>query len=217
MLLLLTLFAHAGELNMAPDRGGLGESTGTPGAGHAILAAGARVGFEPLSLATNTFTARVGIAPNWEARATLPDLTISEGESTLGPARLGAKLAGNVTGDWKISIVPELLFEPSGRGFGGYTAANLSWSTGLLQLWGHGSFTTFEGAVTARSGAGLGLGENGHTAYVHAMAGFAEASMVGGGGWIRIDDNVQVDLSCDVFLVDGDAYPTLLGGIAVGL
>ena len=204
--------AVAGELRFTPDRPGVGDHTGTSGAGHAMIEGGVGVTSRPGS-AGLAVVGRLGLLDAVEARLRLPAITVAD-TVTAGSVGIGAKVGGALATALSASVVPEVSLDPGSGQLGASVGANLALDLGVVGPWAHGSASWAGEQVAVLAGGGLGvpLGRGG--AYVNAAYASADASFVGGGGWWGITDRLQIDAGVDVG-VSGSAVVSV--GASVGL
>ena len=150
----------------------------------------------------------------------LPDVTLVAGEGgTWGTIGLGAKVGGQLSERWSVSVVPEISLDPASGAVGAQMNGNVALALGGVGLWGHGSATGIgdEGlaAVLVGGGASVNLGEGGGL-LVNAGGTLGSAPFVGAGGWWMISDAAQLDLGADLFLGESPALVPMLG-LAVGI
>ena len=216
MIWMLVAGAMAGDLNPSFDRGGPGESTGTPGVGHLIAAGAVSMSLDPTTVATSTVMVRVGVLENVELRARLPDLTVAGGPG-IGSIHVGAKVASDVGDRLSISVVPELLVDPTDGGIGVYVGSNVAFDMDTVNLWANSGLTLADGGVAVVAGGAMSVGVGPHAVYVNAMAGVGTPGFVGAGGWLGLAPNVQLDVGVDVYLLNDQVWPLFTVGLAMGI
>ena len=217
MLLLLSV-ALAGDLNFAPDRPGVGESTGAVGAGHVMVEGGlAAVVTDPLAVGTSGITARIGLDDPLELRVRVPDLVLVDGELVSTSVGVGAKVAGEVSDRWSLSLVPELFVATEGGDLGGTVNGNLAFAVDdALGLWLHTTHTVVPGGMGGFFGGGVGYAFDAVGVYVNGGHGYNGDPMIGAGGWLPLGDALQLDAGVDITLAAGDAVPVVLLGASGG-
>ncbi|MEZ4241331.1 MAG: hypothetical protein R3F59_35275 [Myxococcota bacterium] len=214
----LPAVAAADPLTFGPDRPGVGDSTTTPGRGHAIVEGGiaAAVGAGDVAVGTSSVTGRLGVDEGVELRLRLPDVTFADGWSA-GTLGLGAKVGGELGERWSSSVVAEASIDPSGGPVGGSLGGNVAVALGDVGLWGHASAAGAAGPVAVLAGGGASVGFGPHGVFVNGGSVVGAGPFAGVGAWITPGDAVQVDVGCDVFWVGGAATATPAVGLAVGL
>lgn len=200
-----TELAAAGELNFSPDRPGIGDSTSTVGAGHAMFEGGlvGAFGGGASGFGTTGPIVRLGLTDRVEARVRVPDLQFSQGETAIGSLGIGAKVGGSLGERWSLSVVPELFVTPPADAPGGSLGLNAAWGLNALSAWGHGTVAAQAGAPVASvlgGGASVGGSQGGVLAHSGvSVAGSEVAPMVGIGGWLAPTGAFQLDAGVDVY------------------
>lgn len=216
MILLLSTLAAAEGLNFSPDRPGVGDSTATVGAGHLMVETGILVDPGAPSLSSGGIVGRYGLAQGLELRLRAPDVGVADG-LFLGPVGLGAKIAGD-EGNWSVSAVPELTFHPQTQELAFSLGTNLAWSMGAFGVWGHSTASAAQDGTLgffAGGGASLGFGPGG--AYVNGGQGFGGGGpMVGAGGWLGVNEHLQLDAGVDLTGLSETVQASILVGVSAG-
>ncbi|MCB9671289.1 MAG: hypothetical protein H6734_17535 [Alphaproteobacteria bacterium] len=213
MLFLLLSLAFGGELTFSPDRPAIGESTGTPGAGHAIIEIGTSTLFDP----TQVYAAaigRIGLVDDFEIRVLSPSLVSVPGQLSVGGVGIGAKYATGLTEATRFSVVPEVFVW---QGWSAAASLNLTAAAGAWGFWVNArpALVGADGATDLNllAGGGVGTTIGGSLApYVNAGAGVGYSPFVGGGTAILVGSRFQVDVGVDVYVSGGSALPLLQAG-----
>jgi hypothetical protein len=213
------------DLNFAPDRPAIGDSTGAVGPGHVMVEAGVVFTPAPLSFGTGGIVGRFGIARNIELRGRVPDVGYTDTDDpdtspvSVGPVGVGAKFATNPDAPFGFAAVPEVTIVPGTGTVGASLGGNISWSAGPVSFWGHSTVGWAQGDdagwligggawVDPRPGVSLFV--NGGATPLDP-AGFA-----GVGTWFAIANGVQMDAGVDLAFGGGTVVPVLLVGGSVG-
>jgi len=207
--LLLPGLAHAADAQLHPDRPAVGESPGTPGAGYFNLEAGlaTTLGEGQVVPQTQAVTLRFGVDDHMELRATVPDLILVDGTVELGPLGLGFKIASGVGERFTVSAVPTFLVDLDDGGAGWQLSANGGFQEGRVAVWLNATTTVLDGDVSVFGGGGASLNIDSGGIYVNAGRYVtARTSLLGGGGWWRLDEGVQIDAGMDLLFVGPDLY-----------
>ncbi|MEO0602967.1 MAG: hypothetical protein AAF211_16115 [Myxococcota bacterium] len=216
MIAVLTLSgALGGELQFAPDRPGVGDSTITTGAGHATIELGlaAALSSDGTTVSTGGLLGRIGLDDGLELRLRLPDPFLADGDPGVGSAGLGAKVGGAIGDRWSSSVVAEVNVDPNDGTVGGALGANVAASFDAIGLWFAGAAGGAE-AVEVFAGGGLGWGIDEGGLFVNGGHTFGGPSLLGVGGYVLPSPTVQLDASVD-FAFAGDAPFTVLPGVGV--
>lgn len=217
LILALSHVALAGSVNFSPDRPGVGDSTGTPGLGHAMVEIGvaATVNGEGTAVGTSGIVGRIGLDRGLELRVRAPDLALVDGALGFGTVGLGAKIGGAVSDRWSVSLVPEVSIDPATGVLGGSLNSNVAFGLGPLGLWAHASASGDGDAIALFTGGGasVALGRGG--VFVNGGHTVSGPTFGGLGGWWMLKDALQVDLGVDA--VPGDTWTWLpTAGVSVG-
>jgi len=208
--------AGAGELNFSPDRPGVGNSTGTVGAGAVMVEAGLQATVtQPAEVGTSSIIGRFGVDDPVEVRVRAPDITVYDGEVGTGFVGLGAKVGGNLSEHWSASLVPEIAVDTNGGGFFGLVNGQIGLTLDSVGMWVTSESVVGDFGSDTSAGGGLSVGISGGGIYVNGGGSFGGDPFVGGGGWWALRDAVQLDLGCDVYL-GGDVVPVFLLGASFG-
>jgi len=210
--------ATAGDLNFSPDRPGVGESTGTVGTGRVMVEGGVAASTaDPAAVGTSSITGRIGLDDPLELRVRVPDLVLVDGELYSGSVGLGAKVAGEVSDRWSLSLVPEVWVATDGGDVGGTINGNLAFAVDdALGLWLHSTHTVTEFGTFGFFGGGVGYALDAVGIYVNGGHGYNGDPMVGAGAWLPVNDALQFDAGCDITIASGDAFPVFLLGASGG-
>jgi hypothetical protein len=213
MLISLLTTALAADLTFSPDRPCVGESTGTPGAGHVLFEVGAAAIADPAVVAVGAM-GRIGLVGGFEVRLWAPTLGITESDVTVAGAGVGVKWASEIADGTAVSVVPEFFF---GGGWAAAVGLNVSQQAGPATLWAHARPTLpDEGPVSLLVGGGVGVSVGTLSPYVNAGGGLETTPFVGGGTAIGLGNRAQIDVGVDVQLPGGPAVPLFLAGTSFG-
>ncbi|MFT4623702.1 MAG: hypothetical protein ACI8PZ_002358 [Myxococcota bacterium] len=207
--------AHAGDLNFSPDRPGVGDSTGTVGAGHVMVEGGVTVlPVSPVSGGTSGIMGRFGVDDGLELRLRAPDIGIGGGVS-VGSIGLGAKVAAAEGERWSVSAVPELFFDPTAAALGGGVNTNVALALDPMSFWVHSGLVVFQGVgAVLGGGAAVAFGDGG--LYINGGHAVATTSFGGVGGWWAASPTVQLDAGVDMYATGADISPVVLVGTSIG-
>ena len=199
IIVVATSVAFGGDLDFTPDRPGFGDSTGTPGAGHAMIEIGfaGALSSESTTLGTGGLVARIGVDDGVELRLRLPDPFVTEGGTGFGPAAVGAKVGGALNDRWSSSVVAELTADPDDGAVGGVLSGNIALALDAVGIWFVGSAAGSD-VLDGFAGGGVGVGSDGGGAYVNAGYAFGTGPLVGIGGYALPDSAFQIDGGIDV-------------------
>jgi hypothetical protein len=205
--------AAAADLTFGPDRPGVGDSTTTAGAGHAMVELHTATEPDPVVLSARV-AGRIGIVDDFELRIWSPALVLSDEVATAGGLGLGAKYATGLSDDVAFSVVPEMFF---GDGWSAGVGLNLSVGIDAVTLWGHARPALADGEeVSLLAGGGIGFAAGALAPYLNAAGGVGTAGFFGGGTAIVLGSAAQVDVGVDVFVAERQAVPVLQAGASFG-
>lgn len=215
-LLLALVSAHGAELSFSPDRPGVGDSTGTPGVGHAMIEGGVAVGTAgSVAAQTSGIVGRLGVDEGLELRLRVPDVVFTDPVGT-GSVGLGFKVGGSVGSRWSASVVPEVFAETADGSLGGSVGANLAVAEGPLGAWGHASVVGTGAGTGALAGGGISVAAGPGGFIVHSGFSFGGSAFAGPGAWWAVSERVQVDAGVDFNFVGAEVQAVVLLGSSVG-
>jgi hypothetical protein len=216
MWMWLLASAWAGDLNFSPDRPGVGNSTGTVGAGAVMVEGGvAATVAQPSAVGTSSIIGRFGVDDGVELRVRAPDIVLYDGEVGTGFVGLGAKIGGNVSERWSVSVVPEIAVDTNGGGFFGLINGQAAVALGDVGMWVTSESVVGDFGSGTTAGGGVSVAISGGGVYANAGGTFGGDPFVGGGGWWALQEAVQLDIGCDVWVGD-DVVPVFLLGASFG-
>ncbi len=215
---LATAAAVGGELQFAPDRPGVGDSTLTTGVGHATIELGlaASLASDTVTLSTGGLLARVGVDEGLELRFRLPDPFLTDGEPGVGPGAVGVKIGGAVSERWSSSVVSELTLDPDDGEVGGSLGANVVLALDRISVWFLGQAAGAD-AIEVFGGGGVGWGIDEGGVFVNGGHTFGGPSLVGVGGYVLPSSTFQLDASVDLAIGSGSVTALPAIGVAFGL
>lgn len=210
---LLTLLATAQAAGLSPDRPGVGESTSTPGPGALVVEGGlqsvlvdAGIFGSFFQLGTDAITGRYGIGERLEARLLVPDVVYSDsagGGVAVGTVAVGAKVAHPVSDTLAVSAVPSVGVTLNTGTPEVALSLNGTWDAGPVSPWVNITPALSGSSLGAFFGGGLGvpLGPAG----LFGQGGVTDRGdwMAGGGGWLGLSDELQLDLGATVEVLQG--------------
>ena len=206
------------DLNFAPDRPGLGDSTSTPGRGHWIGQVGVlgSLGEGGTTVSSSGWMLRMGLDEGVELRLRAPDVGVGEGSPTVGTLGVGAMFGGALGERWSSSVVPEVALDPNTGKIGASLNGTVALSLGAVGMWAHASAAGAEGTVSTLAGGGVSLSSGPVGVYANGYHAFGDATYVGGGGWWLVQQQLQLDVGMDVGASDNTLtyLPTL--GLSAG-
>ena len=216
VLLSLLASALAAPLAFTPDRPGVGDSTGTVGAGHAMVEGGLAVApAAPASVGLAGWTGRFGVDDGVELRLHVPDLGVGQGLS-VGTVGLGAKVAG-ATGDrWSVSVVPAVQLDPTSGAVSGSVGANTAVGLGAVGVWAHATASQGPAGTGLFSGLGVSAAVGDGGLYAHGGGTVAADGFAGLGGWWGVGEALQLDLAADLVGLGATVAPLLGVGVSAG-
>jgi len=210
------VLASAGELNFSPDRPGVGNSTGTVGRGRVMIEGGVAAAVaQPSAISTNSIIGRIGVDDPVEIRVRAPDITVYDGDVSTGFVGLGSKVGGNLSEYWSASVVPEIAIDTNGGGFFGLINAQIGLTLDSVGLWTTAESMVGDFGSGTTAGGGVSVAIAGGGVYANGGGTFGGDPFVGGGGWWALQDAVQLDIGCDVYL-GNDVVPVFLLGASFG-
>ena len=204
LLIALAAPASAEDARLTPDRPGIGDSTGTPGAGNVVVegAVAATSVSGTAAVGTSGVTGRLGILDAFELRVGVPDVGVTGGLS-FGAIGLGGKAAAQVTDAVSVSAVPTVQFALNGGGVTAALSTNAAYAFDPASVWLNVTGSVGGGgSLFVGGGAGTTVGPGG--VYVNAGLPVSGGSVTfGGGGWYGVNARLQLDGGLDLMRVAG--------------
>ncbi len=189
----------------APDRPGVGESTGSVPKHEAMIEtgvyAGGALGDTPV-LGLPALTGRVGLGKSWELRLHAPAAALAlPGPISASGLAVGTKFSGNADGAVTWSVVPTLRFAPIGSGdvlggTGGDVSVNVAHNREDFAVWANAVGGGNADGLAASGGGGASYAPDDVGLFING--GWSGRGYAGGGGWWVFGPDAQVDLGVDV-------------------
>ncbi len=211
--LVAVLASTALATGLTPDRPGVGESTGTVGEDGIVFEGGLQAGFLDAGgfgsysqLGTSGITGRLGLGHQAELRVEVPDLVATLGGSGrlgVGALGVGGKFAQALSPELAVSAVPTVrLSLDTGEPLVS-VSINATYDTGPAAPWINFSPAYAGGDLSAFLGGGVSIPVESGGGYLNAGVYDGGGWMVGAGGWLRLNHELQADFGLDVQVISG--------------